>query len=117
MPHFIIECSEELLTQIKPEEILLAVYKPAQNTNLFSAKGPGGIKVRINPYKHYITSDQKSNFIHVFAHIMEGRNEEQKVDLSKKIVASLVDLVPDSPIVSISILDIEKSTYYNKAML
>ena len=48
---------------------------------------------------------------------MEGRTEEQKVDLSRKIVSKLNQLFPEAPIISINIRDFEKSSYINKTML
>lgn len=117
MPHFIIDCSEELLNLQEPDKILNQVYNSALSTNLFALTGIGGVKVRINPYKHYLTSDKKTNFIHVFAHIMGGRNEEQKKVLSRKIVTGLSEIFPEVPIISISIIDIDKASYVNKGMV
>ena len=117
MPHFCIDCSEEILNQTPEKEILETVYKAALSTQLFASTGIGGVKVRINPFKQYITSDQKCDFIHVFAHIMEGRNEDQKKDLSKKVVGKLAELLPSVPIISLTFLDIEKASYCNKGIL
>lgn len=117
MPHFCIDCSEEILKETPANEILESVYQAALSTDLFAKKGISGIKVRINPFKHYITSDQKTDFIHVFAHIMEGRDEAQKKNLSHKVVKSLAQLLPLVPIISLSVLDIEKASYSNKGML
>ena len=44
MPHFIIECSENIIKLKTPEEIIQAVYTIADATNLFAV---GDIKVRI----------------------------------------------------------------------
>lgn len=50
MPHFVIECSEDILYHKKPDEILRAVYEVAESTGLFATND---IKVRLNPYTHY----------------------------------------------------------------
>ena len=41
------------------------------------------IKVRINPYKEFLVGNKTDNFIHIFAHVMQGRTTEQKAELSK----------------------------------
>lgn len=117
MPHFIVECSENILALKTPEEIIQAVYETAESTNLFTKSGIGGIKVRINPYKYYTTVNSKDDFIHVFANIMEGRTQDQKKNLSNKIVSKLKSMFPSVPIISINITDFEKSTYCNKSMV
>lgn len=93
------------------------VYEAAESSNLFASSGVGGIKVRINPYKHYITVGSKDDFIHVFANIMEGRSQEQKQELSRSVVTALVKLFPEVPIISINIRDFEKATYCNRSMV
>jgi len=113
MPHFVIDCSENILDIRPPKEIMQAVYDTAYATGLF--KKPD-IKVRINPFKLYNIGEAKS-FMHVFANIMEGRNTDQKKDLSHKIVSKLNELFPEVPIISINIRDFEKATYCNKPMV
>src|SRR6186713_3091489 len=81
MPHFIIDCSENILSIIAPEELMDAVYQEAESTKLFA---DGDIKVRIKPYTHYKLGEGKSSFIHIFGNILEGRTTEQKAALSAK---------------------------------
>jgi len=114
MPHFVIDCSENIITMKTPEAIMQAVYDTAEATGLFAE---GDIKVRINPFKYYKLGEGKNDFIHVFANIMQGRNTEQKSDLSKKIVAALNTIFPSVPIISVNITDFEKATYCNKSMV
>ena len=116
MPHFIIECSESLLKQNTPEDIMSTVYQVATSSGLFSTEGPGGIKVRISPYKYYITVGKQDDFIHVFANIMEGRTEHQKKELSKSVVTALTRLFPNVAIISMNVTEFEKSSYHNRSM-
>ena len=109
MPHFVIDCPNHILTQKPAQEILQNVFDAANSSGLFD---PADIKVRINLYEHYTVNDKKSDFIHVFANIMEGRNAEQKADLSKSIVEQLASLFPEAPLVSMNIRDFEKASYY-----
>jgi 5-carboxymethyl-2-hydroxymuconate isomerase len=62
MPHFVIDCSENILNLKSPEEIMQAVYDTAEATDLFDT---GDIKVRINPFQHYNIGNTKDDFIHM----------------------------------------------------
>jgi 5-carboxymethyl-2-hydroxymuconate isomerase len=114
MPHFILDCTEKILELKNPKETIEEVFETAFSTGLFQRND---IKVRLNPFKHSLVMGGESDFIHVFGNIMEGRTDEQKANLSKKIVAKLNDMFPDVPIISINIRDFEKASYINKSML
>lgn len=114
MPHFILDCSEPILEIQDPQKVIEAVFETAFETGLF---GRNDIKVRMNPFKHSLVQGGNSDFIHVFANIMQGRTEAQKANLSKKIVTKLNELFPEVPIISINIRDFEKATYCNKNMI
>lgn len=114
MPHFIIDCTENIIKVQKPETVIQTVYEAAATSNLFDL---WDIKVRINPYQHYTVGNQKEDFIHIFGNIMEGRTTEQKSNLSKEIISKLKILFPDVPVISINIRDFEKATYCNKSMV
>lgn len=114
MPHFVIDCSENIIALKSPKEIIQKVYDTAESTALFDK---GDIKVRINLFKYYNTGNSKNDFIHIFANIMEGRTVTQKSNLSKRIVRELKLMFPNIPIISINIRDFEKATYCNKTMV
>ena len=114
MPHFVLDCSNEIIRQKDPQEIINQVYKAAESTQLFDK---GDIKVRINPFEHYTVGNTSDDFIHVFGNIMEGRTSEQKSDLSRRIVTVLKGMFPEVPIISINIRDFEKATYCNRTMV
>lgn len=114
MPHFVIDCSENILSLKTPKEIMQAVYDIAESTGLFDI---GDIKVRINPFQYYNIGNTEDDFIHIFANIMEGRTTNQKSNLSNKIISQLKVMFPEVPILSINIRDFEKATYCNKSMV
>lgn len=114
MPHFKIDCAERILTEHKPSEIMAEVYEAALASKLFDSHE---IKVRINPFQYYNVANSKSNFLHVFAYIMQGRTTAQKADLSRRIVSRLKEMFPEVPVISINIMDFEKATYCNKTMI
>ncbi len=114
MPHFVIDCSENIIKIKSPEKIIQKVYDTAESTDLFDK---GDIKVRINPFEYYNIGNTKNDFIHIFANIMEGRTSAQKKNLSERIITELKSMFPDIPIISINIRDFEKATYCNKSMV
>ena len=114
MPHFIIDCSQDILQQRTPDELMDVVYKAADATGLFV---PNDIKVRLQPYQYYRLGTGKKNFLHVFGYIMQGRNTEQKAHLSKQISMRLSELLPEISFLSVNISDFEAATYSNKALI
>jgi len=114
MPHFVIDCSENIVRQKSPAEIMRAVYEVAEGTGLFKV---GDVKVRLRPYEYFQLGTGQTDFIHVFANIMEGRTIEQKANLSKKIAERLNEMFPDISGLSINIREFEKASYSNKALI
>jgi 5-carboxymethyl-2-hydroxymuconate isomerase len=115
MPHFVIDCSENILILNEPESTLLSVHKVAVNCGLFDEED---IKVRFNSFNdHYLVGGKKKDFIHVFANIMEGRTTKQKDSLSKEIISQLKVIFPSIEFIAINIRDFEKATYCNKSMV
>lgn len=114
MPHFIIECSQDILRQRTPDELMDAVYETADATGLFA---PNDIKVRLQPYQYYRLGTDKKDFLHVFGYIMQGRTTDQKAGLSKQISTRLSELLPDISFLSVNIRDFEAATYSNKALI
>ena len=66
---------------------------------------------------HYTVGNTDNDFIHVFGHIMEGRTTAQKIGLSRSIISMLKSMFPDVQVISMNVIDFEKSTYYNRKMI
>lgn len=114
MPHFILDCTESVLQLQEPQKVIQEVFETAFSTGLFKKND---IKVRLNPFQYSLVQGGNADFVHVFGNIMEGRTDEQKADLSRRIVSKLKELFPDVPIISMNIRDFEKSSYCNKTMI
>jgi 5-carboxymethyl-2-hydroxymuconate isomerase len=114
MPHFILDCSEEILVSHSVETILKYLHQVANHTELFDEND---IKVRINPFKTYLVGAKKQAFIHVFAHIMEGRTDEEKANLSKMMVKRLSIMFPGVEHIAMNVSEFSKASYCNFAML
>ena len=114
MPHFVIDCSESVVKSHEEEFIIEQVHIAANTSGLFEE---GDIKVRLHPFKKYSVGNKREDFIHVFAHVMQGRTGLQKASLSQLIVTKLVELFPDIPNIAINISEFDITTYCNRAML
>lgn len=114
MPHFIIDCSQNIIQERTPDEIMNAVYEVANSTSLFAAND---IKVRLRPFQYYKLGEGKKSFIHIFGYIMEGRSTEQKAHLARQITGRLTELFADISFLSININEFELATYCNKALI
>ena len=114
MPHFVIDCSPGVLTRRHPDGILKEVHRIADESGLFDV---ANIKIRIREYEHYLVAGERSDFIHVFANILEGRTTEQKAALSCAIVARLTEMFPEVPVISINVREFERATYMNRSLL
>lgn len=115
MPHFIIDCSDNILKEHSETEINQQVHQVANQTELFEE---ADIKVRVNPYQTYLVGGNSSgSFIHVFAHIMQGRTTEQKAALSKAVVGKLAEMFPTLSNIAMNVSDFEKATYCNRKTL
>tara|TARA_B100000767_G_C19665787_1_gene493037 strand:- start:372 stop:716 length:345 start_codon:yes stop_codon:yes gene_type:complete len=114
MPHFVIDCSKSILKSHSEDYIIEQIHLVAKSTKLFAESD---IKVRVNGFEKYLVGNKREDFIHVFAHIMQGRTTEQKAHLSKLMVTKLVSLFPEIMNIAININDFEKATYCNRALL
>ena len=111
MPHFVVDISENIL-EIQPAQTLIAtIHNTAEASDLFAK---GNIKVRLNPFAHFTCGGTQSDFIHIFAHIMGGRNADQKKALSDAIMVALKPLYPEVPVLSINVYDFDPATYSNR---
>jgi len=114
MPHFVVDCSQEILQFHDEENIIWRLHQVVESSGLFEE---GDIKVRVNPFAVYAVGNRRENFIHVFSSIMQGRSIEQRADLSRRIVGELVAMFPQVENVATNIAEFEKATYFNRSML
>jgi 5-carboxymethyl-2-hydroxymuconate isomerase len=116
MPHLVIHCSESVTRLAAPEVLLDTVFEAAASTGLFASSGVGGIKVRLDTFRHYRLVEDREHFVHVFGYIMEGRTSEQKQALSTAVVGALTRLLPTVEIISMNVADFERESYHNADM-
>ena len=110
MPHFVIECNTEVIEHCSAEELMQTVHQVAVDSQLFDLPN---IKVRIKTYDQYLVAGAKSDFLHIFANIMEGRSIDQRAELSKTLVSELKKRLPHVGVISVNIWEFEKAAYAN----
>ncbi|MFC0117946.1 5-carboxymethyl-2-hydroxymuconate Delta-isomerase [Pseudoalteromonas xiamenensis] len=106
MPHIIIEHSEHL--PILPQVLVERVHKAAIATDLFD---PTTVKTRAASYQHYALAQNIEGFIHIQAHIMEGRSTEQKQKLSEALLDCIATYCDTSYSLSVHVYDLLPEIY------
>lgn len=114
MPHFIIDCSEKALSETTQESVIREIHNVGVASGLFAEDD---IKVRMRPFEVYLVGGKKTDFIHVFGSIMQGRTEAQRAALSRAMVSKLKALFPEIPFIAMNVDEFEKSTYCNLSMV
>ena len=114
MPHLVVDCSPDVLEACPPQRLLAAIHEEAVASGLFAL---ADIKVRIRPFEHFAVAGGGDAFVHVFAHIMEGRSAAQRGALSALVVRRLVAELPGVPVVSMNVVEIERAAYANRASI
>ncbi len=106
MPHCVVEHSPEIDSDV----LVQVVFKGALKSKLFEADG-SDIKVRAITYGDYLTGLKESGFIHVALKILSGRTNEQKLALSKLVVAEIESLALSSCSITVEVVDIDCLSY------
>jgi len=113
MPHCVIEFSSEVAEQISIDSLMAAVHDAAFSTGLFPEYD---IKTRATGYGHHRTGQTKDSFVHVSVHLLSGRDDSQKADLSEKVLAGIEPLLPKVVSVGVEIVDMHRSSYRKRVL-
>ncbi|BBN80668.1 hypothetical protein PA25_06530 [Pseudoalteromonas sp. A25] len=106
MPHIIIEHSNNL--PIATQQLIEHVHQATEQTNLFDNST---IKTRAQSYEHVKLQAGKSGFIHIQAHLIAGRSEEQKQLLSDTLFGALEELLDSDWLLSVHPYDLLPQLY------
>jgi 5-carboxymethyl-2-hydroxymuconate isomerase len=108
MPNFIVEYSEQLEKQITADALMDCVYAGAKCSGHFP---PEVIKVRTQARSNYRLHTGQNDFLHVAGHILSGRTDAQKKEISQAVMTELKALSLQSVFVSVEIVDIHKASF------
>lgn len=112
MPNFVIEYSASLEQQISEETLMDSVFEGAKNSGHFP---PEAIKLRIEKRSGFRLHDKQKDFLHISAHILSGRTDEQKSEISNAVLTELKKLTLNSVFVSVEIVDIHRASFVDFA--
>ncbi|MEZ5500242.1 MAG: 5-carboxymethyl-2-hydroxymuconate Delta-isomerase [Steroidobacteraceae bacterium] len=90
MPHFIVEYSANIHNEMKLDELLQQLHRAALSTGIFAL---AAIRVRAKKRDHYIVADgdPRNAFVHVDAHIGQGRSTELRQQVGRQLFAAICD--------------------------
>ncbi|WP_105167542.1 5-carboxymethyl-2-hydroxymuconate Delta-isomerase [Pseudoalteromonas sp. T1lg23B] len=106
MPHLIIEHSNNLPMPAK--QLVDAVHVAVEHTALFD---PKTIKTRTLSTENFRIDSEKTGFIHIHAHLIEGRTEAQKQLLSNTLLDTLQDMFDENWLLSVHPYDLLTAIY------
>ncbi|NOU52078.1 5-carboxymethyl-2-hydroxymuconate isomerase [Pseudoalteromonas sp. JBTF-M23] len=106
MPHIIIEHASNL--PVPTTDLVTCVHQATERTNLFDNST---IKTRSQSFEHFKVQAGKSGFVHVQAHLIAGRSEEQKQLLSETILSALKTLLDSNWLLSVHPYDLIPEVY------
>ena len=113
MPHCIIEYSAEIADQVDLAALMDAVHAGALASELFPEYD---IKTRAIGFHHHRTGQTQDSFVHVSVHLLDGRNDEQKAQLSEGLLARIEPLLPKVVSVGVEICDMHRASYRKRVL-
>jgi 5-carboxymethyl-2-hydroxymuconate isomerase len=108
MPHCIIEYSKNLENSMPINELVRVVHSSVFASELFEESS---IKTRAIEFMHFQTGLSDTPFIHITLKILQGRDHQQKKDLTKLVLDTLSEFIPAPLSLSVEVMDIEKVSY------
>jgi 5-carboxymethyl-2-hydroxymuconate isomerase len=111
MPHCIVEYSAKITETLPVEQLMHAVYKGANQSELFTASD---IKVRATAYDYFYLPGAEQAFIHVNLKILSGRDLSQRKNLSESVSNQLARLGIENAAITVEVTYIEKESYVKK---
>lgn len=113
MPHCIIEYSQSVATRVEIDALVAATHAGAISSGLFPESD---IKTRAIAYAHYNNGGTQDAFVHVTVRLLSGRDDQQKSDLSEKLLAGIEPLLADVASVGVEICDMHRESYRKRVL-
>jgi 5-carboxymethyl-2-hydroxymuconate isomerase len=111
MPHCIVEYSAKITENLPVEQLMHAVYKGANQSELFT---PCDIKVRAAAFDDFYLPGSEQVFVHVNLKILSGRDLSQRKSLSEGVGNQLERLGIENAAITVEVTVIEKESYAKK---
>ena len=113
MPHCIIDYSQDVATEVDIDLLIEAVHLGAMDSGLFPEYD---IKTRAISFVQHRTGQTTDSFVHVAVHLLSGRSDEQKIDLSEGMLARIEPLLPGVVSVGVEICDMHRASYRKRVL-
>jgi 5-carboxymethyl-2-hydroxymuconate isomerase len=113
MPHCIIEYSSDVVDQVSISDLVEATYQGALSSGLFTEYD---IKTRACAFQHHQTGSTQDSFVHVAVHLLSGRNDTEKADLSEKVLAHIEPMLSGVASVGVEICDMHRPSYRKRVL-
>jgi 5-carboxymethyl-2-hydroxymuconate isomerase len=113
VPHCIIDYAAEIAAQVDIGGLMEAVHQGAMDSALFPEYD---IKTRAVAFDHHRTGQTRHSFVHVAVHLLDGRSDAQKSDLSDKVLARIEPLLPDVVSVGVEVVDMHRASYRKRVL-
>jgi 5-carboxymethyl-2-hydroxymuconate isomerase len=113
MPHIIIECSQNIVSELECLDICQVTYNMLADTQLFS---PNDIKSRIHSVSSFYVGPKgkAGSFVHVVIQILEGRDLAIRQELTKNMFDKLNQLFSHADSVTVDLEELSKETYQKR---
>tara|TARA_B110000908_G_scaffold161144_1_gene205130 strand:- start:362 stop:706 length:345 start_codon:yes stop_codon:yes gene_type:complete len=108
MPHCIIEYSKKTENDMPIDELVRVVHGSVFSSGLFEE---ASIKTRAIEFAYYQTGLSDTPFIHITLKILQGRDHQQKKDLTKLVLDKLSEVLLPPISLSVEVMDVEKVSY------
>lgn len=110
MPHLILEYSANIESNIIQSKVINHLHSGMINSGLFN---PNDVKSRSYATQNFAVGAKgiKGSFGHVSIYLLEGRTQEQKINLTKSIKDLLAKHLSGVDHLSVDIRDMARDTY------
>ena len=113
MPHCIIEYSANVAEQVSIDDLIDATHQGAMSSGLFEEYD---IKTRAIAYRQHRTGQTQDSFVHVTVRLLSGRDDQQKSQLSDKLLTAIEPLLPNVASVGVEICDMHRESYRKRVL-
>lgn len=108
MPHCLIEYSESLTEQQSVQSMMEAVFDAVEQSGLFERSH---IRVRATAFADYLLASPDEGFVHVTIKLHQGRNPEQRKQLSSELLQALLNLGFSKTSITVETVEMDTPSY------
>ncbi len=120
MPHFVLECSDNIVESIEPKEFFSALHELLISSGPFNLQE---IKSRVIRHQEYFMADGSPDkaFVHLTLSILEGREIGLQKTVGKKLLEFLKERFQQSGqkrdlALSLEIREMSRETYFKETV-